>query len=134
VKHAAQQEARRRLNEISLLYWHKKLDEVAGLLERLDRRNPLVSKRTLRLMIGGAHPDRGGTDAAAAEVNGNRKAIEIALCSKEAERPKMPSHTDVPRTWTEMMAAREKVKAENSERAKRAAATHAARKSPQKAG
>jgi hypothetical protein len=95
--------------------------------EKIGRWKPILSKRTLRLMIGGAHPDRGGTAAAATEVNDNREAIEAALCGSEAERRKWEL-TPPPMSRAELDAAREKVRAENSARAKRAAATRAARK------
>src|SRR5262249_28483497 len=120
---------------ISLPYWHERLDKVAGMLDGLDRRRPIVSKPIWRIFKAAVQPDsRGNLTAAmlhdaAVTFNTKEEEIEIALCGKEAERPKMPSHRDVPRRRTDMMAAKEKVRAEHSARAKRAAATRAARKS-----
>jgi hypothetical protein len=54
--------------------------------QKIGRYKPIVSRRTLRFMLAGAQPDRGGTHAAAVEVNASREAIEIALCGSEAEQ------------------------------------------------
>jgi hypothetical protein len=134
VRYAADVEARRKLDEIMLPHWHKRLDEVVGMLERLDRRRPIIAKKTFRILQACVQPDSRGNltkemlHDAAVVFNTKKQEIEIALCGKEAERPKPPSHTDVPRNWAEMEAARAKAQAENRARAKRAAATRAARK------
>jgi hypothetical protein len=94
---------------------------------KISRYKPIISRRTWRVLMAGAHPDRGGTNAAAVEVNENREAIEAALCGSEAEQRKWEL-TPPPMSRAELDAAREKVRAEHSERAKRAAATRAARK------
>jgi hypothetical protein len=138
VKHHAQQEARRVLDEISLPYWHKRLDEISSQLAGLDRLRPLMAQATRRLILACLHSDsRMNTSEKRlneAFVAFNDKRIEIALCGKEAERPKMPSHADVPRTWTEMMANRAAYDAKNRARARRAAATRAAKAAAAKAG
>jgi hypothetical protein len=77
--------------------------------------------------MAGVQPDKGGTHAAAVEFNNNREAIEAALCGSEAERRKWEL-APPPVSGAEMDAMREKVSAANRERAKRAAATRAARK------
>lgn len=134
VKHAADVEARQQLDEFYLPYWHERLDKVVDMLDLLGRGRPIISKKIFRIVLAAVQPttrtsmtDEMLNDAAVA-FNTKRVAIEIALCGKEAERPELPSHTDVPRSWTEMMARREKVRAKNSARAKRAATTRAARK------
>jgi len=101
---------------------------------RLNRRKPIMSKQMFRILMASVQPDKGGTNAAAAEFNSNRKAIEAALCGSEAERRRweLPSASGLPRTWAEMEAAPAKVRAENSARGKRAAATRAARKVPRR--
>jgi hypothetical protein len=95
---------------------------------KLSRYKRIISKRTFRIMQAGVQPDRGGTNAAAAEFNDNKEVIEAVLCGSEAEQRKWEL-TPPPMSRAEMEAAREKVRAENSARAKRAAATRAARKS-----
>ena len=86
-----------------------------------------VSKRTFRIMQAGVQPDRGGTNAAAAEFNDNKEVIEAVLCGSEAEQRKWEL-TPPPMSRAELDAARERVRAENRARATRAAATRAARK------
>jgi hypothetical protein len=68
-----------------------------------------------------------GSHELAVHFNENKAVIEAALCGSEAERRKWEL-TPPPMSKADMDAARAKVQAENSARAKRAAATRAARK------
>jgi hypothetical protein len=141
VKEAANVEGRKLLDEIFLPNLRKRLEEAENrnkTLEQIFERRPLISKALFRKALACLHPD---SRAAASEKmfnevfaafsekdKNNINKIEIALCGKEADR--------VPRaampTLAEMMAAREKVRAENSARAKRAAATRAAKAAEKK--
>jgi len=128
VKQRADVEARRLLNEIFLPDLRKRLEDNERQNKHLDvtlnRHRPIISKRLLRLLHAAAHSDRSGSHELAVAFNTKRQEIEIALCGKEADRPErrpMP-------TLAEMMANRAAYDAENRERAKRAAATRAARK------
>jgi len=94
---------------------------------KLSRYKRIISKRTFRIMQAGVQPDRGGTNAAAAEFNDNKEVIEAVLCGSEAEQRKWEL-TPPPMSRAELDAARERVRAENRARATRAAATRAARK------
>jgi hypothetical protein len=126
VRQAVEVETRRFAAEVILPGWRERLNEVEKhqkILDRiLDRRAPLVSKKVFRIFRACVQPDSRGnlTNAmlhdAAVAFNTNSAAIEIALCGKEAERPKGPP---LP-TWEEM-----KARAENRARAKRAAASKA---------
>jgi hypothetical protein len=135
VQFQVQQEIGRRIDEMVLPAWRQRLENAQRQYESinriLDRRAPLIPKALFLKLWAYANP---GTRDQVSEAEhrrlwdalnankGNRKLIELALCGKEAERPTTP-----PPTWAEMMTAREKVRAENSARAKRAAATRAAR-------
>ena len=123
VKQQANAEGRRLLDDIFLPHLRKRLEDAERqnkhLEAVLDRRRPIISKRLLRLLQAAAHSDRSGSHELAVEFNSKRQEIEIALCGKEADRPKGPP---LP-TWAEMMANRAAYDAKNRERAKRAAAT-----------
>jgi hypothetical protein len=138
VEQAADTEARRLFDELFVPNLRKRLEENESLNKTLDEvlraRRPLMSKALFRKILACLHPDsRAGAsekmfNEAFAAFNEKGEdgvnKIEIALCGKEADRVQRPP----PPSWAEMMAAREKVRAENSARAKRAAATRAANK------
>jgi hypothetical protein len=96
-----------------------------------ERRKPIMSKRTFRMIQASVQPDKGGTHAVAAEFNSNAKVIETVLCGSEAEQGQWARVSNLP-SREELEALRAKKQAENSARAKRAAATRAARKSTEK--
>ena len=132
-------ESRRLLDESLLPTYRERLEyterQIKAIDKALDRRSPLISKAMYRIILACLHPDsrKGATEEmftkafVAFSNKGDRdkvNKIEIALCGKEADRPKGPP---LP-TWAEMMAGRAAYDAKNRERAKRAAATRAARK------
>jgi hypothetical protein len=138
VKQRAGAEASRLLDEVFLPNLRERLEKAEHQQKvidgALDRRRPLMTKALFRKVLACLHPDsrtgasetmRNEAFAAFSEKNKDGvNQIEIALCGREADRPKGRPRP----TWAEIMAAREKVRAERSARAKRAAATRAARK------
>jgi hypothetical protein len=137
VKQAADAEARRLFDEFFLPNLRKRLEENEQQNKHIDAvlngRKPIISKALFQKWWAYANP---GTRDQMSEADhlrlwhaltakeGNRKLIEIVLCGKEADRVKQAPIA----SFAELMAAREKVSAENSARAKRAAATRAAAK------
>jgi hypothetical protein len=127
--------ARKFIDEIFLPHLRKRLEDAERECESIrrifDRRTPIIPKALFLKLWAYANP---GTRDQVSEADhrrlwdalnankGNRKLVEIALCGREADRPS----GQPPPTWADLMAAREKVRAENSARAKRAAATRAA--------
>jgi hypothetical protein len=95
--------------------------------EKLNRLTPIMPRKLFRQLQAAAHSDRSGSNELAVHFNNNKEVIEAALCGSEAERRKWEL-TPPPMSRAELDAAREKVRAEKSARAKRAAATRAARK------
>jgi hypothetical protein len=98
--------------------------------EKIGRYKQIISRRTFRIMQAGVQPDRGGTNAAATEFNDNKEVIEAVLCGSEAEQRKWEL-TPPPLSRAELDAIRERVQAQNSARAKRAADTRAAKRAAQ---
>ena len=96
--------------------------------QKISRSKPIMSKRMFRMLVASVQPDKGGTHELAVEFNTNRAVIEAVLCGSEAEQRKWALPSRLPRTREELDAARAKVQAENSARAKRAAATRAAKR------
>jgi hypothetical protein len=141
VKQGADARARKLYDEFFLPNLRERLEKAErqnkALDAAIDRRTPIISRALFRKALACLHPDsRTGAsekmynEAYAAFSEKGKDGVnkvEIALCGKEADRPQRPP---LP-TWAEMMAARERVRAENSARAKRAAATRAARKASQ---
>jgi hypothetical protein len=142
VKQAASTEASRLLDEIFLPGLRERLEQNERQTKAIDAalygRTPLMPKAMFRKILACLHPD---SRAAASEKMFNEafaafsakskdgvNRIEIALCGKEADRVQRPP----PPSLAEMMARRAAKTAENSARAKRAAATRAAAKGPGK--
>jgi hypothetical protein len=149
VKHHAGLEARKLVDEVYLPNLRKRLEEVERQNKIIDRafdarygRDPLISRAMFRKALACLHPDgratvsekmlsevfavfsqKTGGDVRTGRQGVNR--IEIALCGKEADRPK--AGPPLP-TWEELQANRAAYDAKNRERAKRAAATRAERK------
>jgi len=140
VEQRADEEARKLLDEVFLRHLRERLEDNEHQNQMLDQifdqRRPIISKAMYRKILACLHPDsRAGAsekmfnEAFAAFSEKNKDGInriEIAVCGKEADRPKRHPRP----TWAEIMARREKVRAEHSARAKRAAATRAARAPP----
>src|SRR5262249_49275915 len=135
VKQRAQEETRRIIEESDLPYWREQVEKAEKEAKWLDgilnKRRPIVSKKIFRIFSAAVQPDTRTTltaamlHDAAVEFNRNKQKIEIALCGKEAERPKrtLPPEAELPRTRADLMAR--KAARTARERAKRAAATRA---------
>jgi hypothetical protein len=98
----------------------------------LNRHKPILSRRMFRIIHASVQPDKGGTHDVAVEFNSKADVIETVLCGSKDEQQSWARTARMPNR-EELMAAREKVRAENSARAKRAAATRAAARGQGKA-
>jgi hypothetical protein len=119
--------------DYSLMVWFERFKQAEAKINEFDskisRCKPIISRKTFRILMASVQPDKGGTHEAATEFNDNRPVIEAVLCGSKDEYQRWArlALTPLPNR-EEFEAARERVRAENSERAKRAAAKRAARK------
>jgi hypothetical protein len=96
----------------------------------INRRKPILSRKYFRLFQARVPPDTGGTHDLAVEFNSKAEVIEAVLCGSKDEQREWGRPSSLARSVEELKTAREKRHAERSERAKRAAATRRANKSP----
>jgi len=130
-KNRVQHEVTERVVRWHAEYWtptHQKyLDDAEAIY---NRRKGIWESAIYKLIWSCLHPDsRESTTEKKLNEAFNAFNEKRAVLCKEVEVPKPKLASDMPRNWAEMQAARDKVRAGNRERAKRAAATRAARKS-----
>jgi hypothetical protein len=114
----------------SLQVWCNRFEAAERRIEELNnmlkRHKPILSRRMFRIIHASVQPDKGGTHDVAVEFNAKADVIEAVLCGSKDEHQRWARVAQLP-NLEELKAARAKVQAENSARAKRAAATRAAR-------
>jgi hypothetical protein len=103
-------------------------DNLGKLETALNRRGKVFSKAEYSVLLQVAHPDTGAhvSDEKRAEAFRLLNERKVRLLDEEAF-PTVAPRAPVARTIEELFAARAKVKAENSERARKAAATRKAK-------
>jgi hypothetical protein len=103
--------------------WCNRFAIAEGLIQKwndmFSRNKPITSRRVFRQIRASMHPDKGVPHEVAVEFNAKADVIEAVLCGSKDEQEKWARTARRP-NLAELMAAREKVRAER--RAKRAAA------------
>jgi hypothetical protein len=126
-----------RINESMLPWWVKKLETIQGNIDRA-RRKGIMNASQFKMIKSAIHPDRIPDQCDPKQWLEDQKkrntdafsffnGLELLLVSKDVMPTPVPSPTDVPRTYADLMKRKQEVTETRRAAAKKGAATRAAR-------